>query len=241
MISIIIPAYNEEKRISESIKRINDYINLKGWEFEIIVVDDGSLDNTLAVVDSLSSKIPQIKLISYPVNMGKGFAVRTGVLESKGDLVLISDADLSTPIEEIEKLIPAIDVSKGGKCAVVIGSRALPESQIVIRQPWWREIMGKTFNRLVRFLIIDGFVDTQCGFKLFDGESARRIFKVAKVKRFAFDVEILLIAKKMGYFIKEVPVKWLNSAQSKVNPVFDSLQMFKDLIKIKISTLFKEF
>lgn len=241
MISIIIPAYNEEERISESIKRINDYFKLKGWEFEIIVVDDGSTDNTLTVVDNLSSKIPQVKLISYPVNMGKGFAVRTGVLESKGDLILISDADLSTPIEEIEKLIPAIDISKGGRCAVAIGSRALPESQVIIRQPWWREIMGKTFNKLVRFFVIDGFVDTQCGFKLFDGDSARKIFKVARVKRFAFDVEILLIAKKMGYSIKEVPVKWFNSAQSRVNPLIDSLQMFKDLLKIKFSTMLKRF
>jgi dolichyl-phosphate beta-glucosyltransferase len=239
MISVVIPAYNEEKRIVESINRINDYLKHKGWEFEIIVVNDGSSDNTLKILDSLSSKIPQLRVISYSVNMGKGFAVRTGVLESKGDLVLVSDADLSTPIEEIEKLIPMIDISKGGSCAVAIGSRALSESQIVIRQPWWREIMGKTFNRLVRFFVIDGFLDTQCGFKLFDGEASKRIFKSATVKRFAFDVEILLLAKKMGYSIKEVPVKWLNSAQSKVNPFLDSLQMFKDLIKIKISTMFK--
>jgi dolichyl-phosphate beta-glucosyltransferase len=240
MISIIIPAYNEEKRITESLKRVANYMNEKGWEYEIIVVDDGSTDQTLAVVDGARPKIRHIKLISYPTNMGKGFAVRIGVLESKGDIVLISDADLSTPIEEIEKLLPFIDISKGGKCAVAIGSRALPESQIIIKQPLWRQFMGKVFNKIVRILVINDFVDTQCGFKLFDGESARRIFALAKVNRFAFDVEILLIAKKLGFFIKEVPVKWLNSEQSKVSPVLDSLRMLKDLIKIRLNTLLKK-
>lgn len=234
MISIVIPAYNEEGRISTTLLKINDYMKGKSEEFEIIVVNDGSSDNTQQAVTKTSEKIPSIKLINYTRNMGKGFAVRKGVLASSGEIILISDADLSTPIEEIDKLIPKIDYRSGGTCAVAIGSRALPESQLIIKQPWWRQFMGKIFNRLVRLLVIKGFTDTQCGFKLFDGAAARQIFSMAKVNRFAYDVEALLLAKQMGFGIKEFPVKWLNSADSKVNPVTDSLQMLKDIIKIRL-------
>lgn len=235
MISIIIPAYNEENRIISTLLRINDYMDSKGRAFEIIVVNDGSSDKTTQVVADISEKMPALRSISYTPNMGKGFAVRKAVLSSKGDLVLISDADLSTPIEEMEKLLPLIDISSGGSCAAAIGSRALSESMIIVRQPLWRQTMGKAFNKIVRLLVIDGFVDTQCGFKLFDGKAARKIFSAAKVNRFAYDVEALLIAKKMGFTIKEVPIKWLNSAQSKVRPLIDSLQMLKDLVRIMAS------
>ena len=231
MITIVIAAYNEEQRIGKSLHKIKDYLDAQNFAYEIIVVDDGSTDNTRQVAIGYQADISNLKIISYPINKGKGYALRQGVLASKGESVLVSDADLSTPIEELSSMLPLIS---SFKYDVVIGSRALNPETIIKKQPWWRQGMGKIFNKIVSLLVLEGFKDTQCGFKLFSGETARTLFKNARVDRFAYDVEILALAKKRSYRITEVPVRWLNSPASKVHPVFDSLQMLFDLVKIRL-------
>ncbi|HKJ34307.1 MAG TPA: dolichyl-phosphate beta-glucosyltransferase [Balneolales bacterium] len=231
MISIVIAAYNEENRIGESLLKIKEYLDEQGSDYEIIVVDDGSTDNTRRVAANYNSEIKNLKVIGYPANKGKGYALRQGVFASSGDAVLLTDADLSTPIEELDRLLPLISEQQHD---VVIGSRALEPNKILKKQPWWRQGMGKIFNRIVKILVLDDFDDTQCGFKLFSDKAARNLFRYARVNRFAYDVEILALAKKKGYRISEVPVEWINSPASKVNPIFDSMQMLFDLIKIRM-------
>ena len=232
-LSVVIPAYNESARIIPTIRRIDQYCNDRLKRFEIIVVNDGSKDNTRDLVRTEKNRTASLRYEEYEKNRGKGYAIRGGVSVSAGDIILVSDADLSTPIEEIEKLLVPYDQGYD----VVIGSRALKESDIAVRQPWWRELMGKTFNVFVRLLFSVDFKDTQCGFKLFRGDTGRKIFRTALIDRFAYDVEILCLVRKAGLGIKEVPIRWLNSPASKVNPVKDSLQMFKDLIKMKLRNL----
>jgi dolichyl-phosphate beta-glucosyltransferase len=228
--SVIIPAYNESQRILPTLDRISEYFKNYFINFEIIVVNDGSNDNTLEILLQAKNSIKTLQVTGYDVNKGKGFAIKFGVNISKGDFILISDADLSTPIEEVEKLMFYCESGYD----IAIGSRALKESEIIIRQPWWREFMGKSFNKIVRIIANIDFSDTQCGFKLFRGEIGRSLFRKSKIDRFAYDIEILYLAKKEGYKIKEVPIKWLNSPYSKVKPFKDSLQCLKDLIKIKL-------
>ncbi len=230
MISVVIAAYNEENRIYPSLLKIADFLTNSGSAYEIIVVDDGSSDNTSELTGTLAARIQNLKIIRYPVNQGKGYALRQGVLASQGTLVLLTDADLSTPIEEVTKLSTLI---LENTCEIAIGSRALARSEIIEKQPWWRQLMGKVFNKIIKVLVLDGFSDTQCGFKLFSGDIARLLFKEAQINRFAYDVEILARAKKNGYKVSEVPVKWHNSLESKVSPFFDSLQMLKDIFKIR--------
>ena len=205
-------------------------MNKQGMDYEIVVVDDGSNDRTSEVVRGVTPDIPHLRVIRYEVNRGKGYALKTGVLASKGDVVLLSDADLSTPIEELSKLLPLIN---DNSCEVAIGSRALILSDIVKKQPWWRQNMGKIFNKIVKFIVLDDFQDTQCGFKIFSGDIGRVLFRELVVERFAYDVEILARAKKKGYRIREVPIRWINSPESKVDPLKDSFQMVFDLFKIR--------
>jgi dolichyl-phosphate beta-glucosyltransferase len=230
-ISVVIPAFNEGGRILPTLRMIDDYLRDNAHRYEIIVVDDGSSDNTLEVVRGEGERLKHIRLISNEINRGKGFSVRRGVLSAHHDLVLISDADLSTPIEEVAKFLPWVE--KGYD--VVIGSRALRESDIIRKQPWYRQTMGKTFNVIVRTIVLGGFRDTQCGFKMFSAAAGKKVFESLKTERFAFDVEALLRAKKIGYRIKEVPVRWVNSPQSRVRVLRDSVRMFLDLVCIRLS------
>jgi len=230
MISIVIAAFNEENRVGQSLQKIHQFLQGRKTDHEIIVVDDGSTDRTTPVVAELTQSIATLRIIRYEKNRGKGFALRTGVLASKGVLVLVSDADLSTPIEELDTLLPYLS-----EYQVAIGSRALALSNIVVKQPWWRQEMGKTFNRIVKLLVMDNFNDTQCGFKLFRGDVARELFRDARIDRFAYDVEILALAIRKGYKVAEVPIQWLNDPASKVNPIRDSLKMLVDLVKIRLS------
>jgi dolichyl-phosphate beta-glucosyltransferase len=232
MISVVIPAYNEEKRIGNSLSEARAFLGDSGMDYEVVVVDDGSSDRTSRIVERMARISPKVRLVRYEENKGKGHALRTGVLVTKGDFVLVMDADLSTPLEELGKLIPYL---AEGEFDVAIGSRALALSDIIRKQPWWRRGMGKTFNRIVKMLVIGDFQDTQCGFKLFAGDIARKLFGEAKIDRFAYDVEILALAKKMGYSIKEVPIRWINSPESRVDPLKDSLRMLVDLVRIRLS------
>jgi dolichyl-phosphate beta-glucosyltransferase len=234
-ISVVIPAYNEEERIGATILRIKDYLEKKGYEYEIIIVDDGSNDKTAEVVSRFlpcpQAGLPQIQLLQNKENKGKGFSVKRGVLNSKGDYILFSDADLSTPIEELDKLLEYL---KSG-FDIAIGSRGLKESDVRIHQAWYRERMGKIFNLLVRIFVLRGIKDTQCGFKCFSRGTAYKLFPKQLLEGFGFDVEILYLARKEGYSIKEVPVKWYNSPQTRVNALRDSVRMFTELVKIRIN------
>ena len=232
MISIVIAAYNEKRRIGISLKRIYNFFESRKDPHEIIVVNDGSTDNTKDILSELSAELPTLRFINSEKNKGKGFAVRTGILASRGRFVLLSDADLSTPIEEIEALLGFI---RAKNYDIAIGSRGLQLSKIIRRQPWWRRGMGKIFNKIVKIFILPDFHDTQCGFKLFKGAAARELFEELKTDRFAFDVEILARAKKKDYKIVEVPVRWLDSDQSKVNPILDPLIMIKDIVRIRLA------
>jgi dolichyl-phosphate beta-glucosyltransferase len=224
-ISLIIPAYNEEDRIVPSLKKATAYFESKEYNFEIIVVDDGSSDNTYFAAKNFDG----VNAIRLTPNQGKGAAVRAGMLAAKGTLRLFADADFSTPIYEIDKLFSAIESG----AQVAIGSRAVNYNLIKEHQPFYREFMGKTFNKLTQALVIKGIQDTQCGFKMFTAQAAEQIFRVAKVDHFGFDVEILFLAHKAGFKIAEVPVEWYNDERSKVNPIKDSYKMLKELFRIK--------
>ena len=226
-LSVVIPAYNESKRIRDSLKGIINYLEHQKYIWEIIIVNDGSSDSTADVIRNLMDTYP-VKLLTNETNRGKGFSVRKGMLNSQGEYVLFSDADLSTPIDELSKMLKIM--AEGYD--LVIGSRGLKESKILIRQPFYREFMGKVFNRIVRLLTVRGINDTQCGFKLFRGDIAKRIFNKQRLDGFSFDVEILYIAKKCRFSIKEIPVRWTNSPDSKVRALKNSPGMFFDLIKI---------
>jgi dolichyl-phosphate beta-glucosyltransferase len=206
-----------------------EHMDSAGRDFEIVVVDDGSTDGTARTVRDMALDEPRLRLVSNPSNMGKGHAVRCGIRESSGDIVLMSDADLSTPIEEFDRLLPYLD-----RYDLVLASRSLPESNVVIHQPAYRETMGRIFNLIVRWLIIKGIIDTQCGFKLMKAEAGRRIEACMRINRFSFDVEMILVAKRLGYTFTDVPVKWLNSGGSRVHPVKDSFNMLLDLFRIKL-------
>jgi len=228
-LSIVLPAYNEENRIGPTLDKIEEYLSNKEYSYEILVVDDGSTDETAALIRKRADKNPHLHLISNPGNQGKGYAVRNGVLHTRGKLVLFSDSDLSTPIGELDKLLYRLYTGVD----VAIGSRHLEGSDIQVPQPWQRVWMGRIFNALVRILFGTSIQDTQCGFKLFRGDVARALFSFATINRFGFDVEIIFLAKKMGYKVEEVPIIWINDEETKVSAIKDSLNMFMDLLRIR--------
>lgn len=229
-LSIIIPAYNEERRITKTLSRLHDFLRSKKYDYEVIIVDDGSSDGTiLKARESALGKENKLKVVSNGQNKGKGFSVKNGILNSSGELVLFTDADLSTPIEEVDRLIDNIN----GGADIAIGSRDVAQSKVVIHQPWYRELMGKTFNLFVKMLLMGEFNDTQCGFKLFKGPAAKEISNLMRINGFAFDVEMLYIAKRKGLNIKEVGVSWENSSESKVKLFGSPINMFFDLFRIR--------
>jgi dolichyl-phosphate beta-glucosyltransferase len=229
-LSIIIPAYNEEKRIAASLEKICAYFEDKGLEYEVILVDDGSTDGTVTVSkNSRLSGVGKLRIIRNPGNRGKGFSVKSGILASHGEYVLFTDADLSTPITEFEKLFSAM----GQEHDIVMASRSVRDSRLKVPQPWYRQTMGRIFNLFVKALLFSEHNDTQCGFKLLKGDPARKIAAKMNIAGFCFDVEMIYIAKKMGYSVCEVGVTWENSIESKVTIVNSSLSMFTDLLRIK--------
>jgi dolichyl-phosphate beta-glucosyltransferase len=228
-LSIVIPAFNEERRVGASLEKIREYLARKPFASEVIVVDDGSTDRTAEVArEALGGQAPS-RVIRLELNQGKGYAVKTGVLASVGETVLFTDADLSTPIEELDKFLSRL--AEGFD--VVIGSRALPGCDIRVRQARPREAMGKFFNRLVRLLVMKGCPDTQCGFKAFRRAAAMELFARLETRGFSFDVELLVLAKKLGYRVAELPVIWCNSPPSRVRMAQSSWEMLKELIRIR--------
>lgn len=225
-LSLIIPAYNEEKRICASIDKAIEYLCKQNYTWNIFVVDDGSQDNTIKVLEPYSDKV---KVLAQARNMGKGAAVRRGMLDSDGEIRVFTDADLSTPIYELEKLLSKLK----SDTEICIGSRALDRSLVKEHQPFYREWMGKVFNSIVQLVVFKGITDTQCGFKGFTASSAEKIFRQSKIDGFSFDVEILYLANINGYKIEQVPVEWFNDDRSKVNPIVDSFNMFVELFRIR--------
>ena len=229
-LSIVIPAYNEESRLPKTLDCIFTYLKARPDRAEIIVVDDGSSDRTSEIVNAWRQKYSGLRLVSNEGNRGKGFSVRHGMLEARGEIALFTDADLSTPIEEADKLLAALR-ERGYDAA--IGSRALDRSLIEVHQSVLREQAGIFFNRLVRWIMGIEFSDTQCGFKAFRRERSRIIFEQQRVERFGFDPEILFLARRHGLRVAEVPVRWSHDAATKVNVVADGIRMFLELLLIR--------
>ncbi|HEX3131292.1 MAG TPA: dolichyl-phosphate beta-glucosyltransferase [Thermoanaerobaculia bacterium] len=226
-VSLVIPAYNEAERLGSTLERAVGYLSRRGAPYEVLVVDDGSRDRTVEVAEGFSDR--GVRVIRHERNRGKGAAVRTGVLASQGDEVLLSDADASTPIEELEKLERSLS-----EAPVVFGSRAVDGADVRQHQPFYRELMGKTFNRIIRLLGVRGVSDTQCGFKLMAGDVARELGAKLTIDGFAYDVELVWLARRRGYPIAEVGVIWVNSPDSRVDPVRSSLSMLRDVIRMRV-------
>jgi dolichyl-phosphate beta-glucosyltransferase len=226
-LSIVIPAFNESRRLGPTLRRVVDYLRQSGSRYEVLVVDDGSTDGTSEVAREFASE--GVRVLRQEVNRGKGAVLKAGVLESRGREVLLSDADLSTPIEDIERLRPHL-----AEAELVLGSRAVEGSEIEQHQPFYREMMGRTFNFIIQLVGVRGLRDTQCGFKLLDGDVARKLFAELQIQRFAYDVELVWLARRHGYRIAEVGVRWKDSPSSKVNPLTDSFRMLLDVLSLRL-------
>jgi dolichyl-phosphate beta-glucosyltransferase len=233
LLSVIIPAYNEESRLEPTVRDAVDYFRAVSRAAEIIVVDDGSRDGTSDLTRRLAAEFPEVRLIRLAANSGKGYAVRTGVVNAHGRLVLFMDADGATPIAEYERLEEAIT----NGAAIAIGSRALRGHGVRVRARLYRRVIGRLFHGLVRTLTVRGIADTQCGFKLFRGDVAHELFSRMRMKGFSFDVEVLLMAQQRGHRIAETPVNWTHKPGSRVNLVRDSARMAYDLVLIRAHAL----
>lgn len=228
-LAVIVPAYNEEDRIGPTLERINEYLSAQTYTWRVVVVSDGSTDSTVQIVTDFASAHTGFVLDDSQPNHGKGFVVRKGMIEVEAEWLLFSDADLAAPIEEIEKLFPAVE--KGAPIA--IGSRPLKDSDLEVRQPWYRELAGRMFNLAVQTMAVRGIKDTQCGFKLFRQDVSRDVFSRCKLDGFGFDFEALMIARDLGYEIAEVPIRWSHQEGSKVNMLRDGLRMLSELVKLR--------
>ncbi len=231
-LTIVIPAYNEEKRIVATLQSVALFMERFGHTYEVLVVDDGSSDGTVEVVETLQLTEPfseKLRIIRSKENFGKGCAVTIGMLSGRGQYILFTDADNSTPIEELEGFYAQKD-----RADILIGSRYLSESSVHVRQPWYRIVIGRVANYFIRIFLVDNIHDTQCGFKMFRHDVARDIFSRMKIEKFGFDMEALALAELLGYKVRELPVDWYNSADSRVRPIKDAFRTFMDLMYIKL-------
>jgi glycosyltransferase involved in cell wall biosynthesis len=228
-LSIVIPAYNESARIEAALERVLSCVAEQRWDAEVLVVDDGSKDNTAAIVEKWMAAHPRLHLIKNVGNRGKGYSVRNGLLQAAGDIVMFTDADLSSPMEEAERLIAAI----GDGADVAIGSRWLDRTRQTIHQPLYRQFFGRCFNWITRRVMGLPFKDTQCGFKAFKREAAQVIFRLQTIERWGFDPEILFIARKLKFTIREVPVTWGHDERSRISYLKDGMKMLEDMAVIR--------
>ncbi len=230
-ISMIVPAYNEEKILSDSVLKFDKFFSEKNYSYEILVVNDGSSDKTKEIALNLEKVVENFRLVSYEKNQGKGYAVKLGMSEAKGKFRLMADADNSTPIEEIDGFLPFFDEGYD----VVIGSRAKGGrgENVKLEQPFYRILLAKSANLIIRIMAVSGISDTQCGFKCFSSKSAEDIFPRMRIKRWGWDIEALAIAQRKGFKIKETPVSWFNRAESRVRPIKGAITTLIELIKIK--------
>lgn len=231
-LSILIPSFNEESRLPATLERIANYLRAFEYETEVLVIDDGSTDGTAQVAESFRAAIPGLRVLLNGTNRGKGHSVRHGALESRGEYLLFTDADLSAPIEEASKLLSALETHD-----VAIGSRAMNRALIGVHESGFREFAGIVFNKIVRFMLRLPFVDTQCGFKAFRREKCLPIFEQQTIERFGFDPELLYLARHCGLSVVEIPVRWSHSPATKINMMRDSLQMFMDVFIIRWNSL----
>jgi glycosyltransferase involved in cell wall biosynthesis len=232
-LSIVVPAYNEGARIDDALRRIMSCIVARGWDAEVLVVDDGSKDNTAAIVQQWIADNPRLHLIQNPGNKGKGYSVRNGLLQAAGDIVMFTDADLSAPMEEAERLIAAI--VQGAD--VAIGSRWMDRTRQTIHQPLYRQFFGRCFNWITRTVMGLPFKDTQCGFKAFKRQAAQVIFRLQTIERWGFDPEILFIARKLKYVVREVPVSWGHDERTRMSYLKDGIKMLEDMARIRANSL----
>ena len=228
-LSVVVPTYGAEARIAATLGAIRSYLAGRSFAAEIVVVDDGSPDRTAEAARAALAGGPPSKVLARGVNLGKGASVREGVLASSGQVVLFTDDDLSTPVAECDKLLAAI----GAGADAAVGSRALAGSEILVRQPRPREAMGQAFNLLVRLLVLGGYPDTQCGFKAFRRDAARAVFSRLRAPGFAFDVEVLVLCREMGFRVAQVPVVWSDSRPSRLRLFRGSWGMLKELWRIR--------
>ena len=226
-LSVVIPAYNEEARIEQTLREVLAYLGSQAYSWEVLVVDDGSTDTTASLVKSISEECPDVHLVSVP-HGGKGWAVNHGMLCASGEYRFLCDADLSMPVEQVSRFLPP----EADHFDIAIGSREAPGSRR-IGEPYRRHLMGRIYNLLVQVLALRGLSDTQCGFKCFRRKAAQEIFPVQRLYGFAFDVEILFLARRRKLCIKEVPIDWHYHAESKVRPVMDSLAMSRDILRMR--------
>lgn len=231
--SIVIPAYNESARIPGTLASVLECVRSRGWDAEILVVNDGSRDHTAEVVRVIAREAPELRLIENPGNHGKGYSVRHGMMEARGDVVMFTDSDLSAPIEEAERLFAAIESGAD----IAIGSRWLESGRQTHRQPLYRQFFGRCFNMVTRMMMRLPFADTQCGFKAFTREAAQTVFGLQTIERWGFDPEILFIALKRGLKVKEVAVSWAHDERSRMSYLKDGIQMLKELATIRWNAL----
>jgi dolichyl-phosphate beta-glucosyltransferase len=227
--SIVIPAYNESDRIRSTLDRVLNHVQARGWNAEILVVDDGSTDDTAEIVRQYASENPAFRLLQNPGNRGKGYSVRNGMLHANGELILFTDADLSSPIEEADLLFAAL--AEGYDIAM--GSRWLRAELQTERQPLHRQLFGRIFNLALRLILGLHYRDTQCGFKAFTRRATSLIFPLQHIERWGFDPEILFVARKLGLKVKEVPVHWAHREGTRINPLRDGIRMFWEMLKIR--------
>jgi dolichyl-phosphate beta-glucosyltransferase len=227
--SIVIPAYNEGERLGATLEKVLAYVRAQGWSAEVIVVNDGSRDNTAELVRGFAEKYPWLRLVENPGNRGKGYAVRNGMLNARGEVVVFSDADLSSPIEEMPKLLAAL----GAGADIAIGSRWLRAELQTQRQSPLRQVFGRVFNLLLRIILGLRFKDTQCGFKAFTRRAAQTILPLQRIERWGFDPEILFLARKFGFRVEEVPVLWGHSGGTRIHPLVDGARMFQEIVRVR--------